>query len=210
MVYRARRRLVRQSNGSGAGWSSPVARQAHNLKVAGSNPAPATIYYDKARHQHGGFCRFGHLSNSLALDPVEDRAQLAVPCRESFPGSELGASTILSIRACESWGAICRSSFRLRAFVRATIFFVSTAVALGRCPAYPRVPHRASSSALPCARAVGPSFPLSAEPIFGKAASLSRSRLRAPQPQMKQHDQRYCFQPPCDHGKGGGQQRPSR
>ena len=27
-----------------AGWSSPVARQAHNLKVAGSNPAPATKY----------------------------------------------------------------------------------------------------------------------------------------------------------------------
>ena len=28
-----------------AGWSSPVARQAHNLKVAGSNPAPATNYF---------------------------------------------------------------------------------------------------------------------------------------------------------------------
>ena len=27
-----------------AGWSSPVARQAHNLKVAGSNPAPATNF----------------------------------------------------------------------------------------------------------------------------------------------------------------------
>ena len=26
-----------------AGWSSPVARQAHNLKVVGSNPTPATI-----------------------------------------------------------------------------------------------------------------------------------------------------------------------
>src|SRR5262249_30055358 len=25
-----------------AGWSSPVARQAHNLKVRGSNPLPAT------------------------------------------------------------------------------------------------------------------------------------------------------------------------
>ena len=25
-----------------AGWSSPVARQAHNLKVPGSNPGPAT------------------------------------------------------------------------------------------------------------------------------------------------------------------------
>ena len=30
-----------------AGWSSPVARQAHNLKVTGSNPVPATI--EKAR-----------------------------------------------------------------------------------------------------------------------------------------------------------------
>jgi hypothetical protein len=28
-----------------AGWSSPVARQAHNLKAAGSNPAPATKQY---------------------------------------------------------------------------------------------------------------------------------------------------------------------
>ena len=27
-----------------AGWSSPVARQAHNLKVVGSNPTPATNY----------------------------------------------------------------------------------------------------------------------------------------------------------------------
>ena len=31
-----------------AGWSSPVARQAHNLKVVGSNPAPATIQKDKS------------------------------------------------------------------------------------------------------------------------------------------------------------------
>jgi hypothetical protein len=27
-----------------AGWSSPVARQAHNLKVVGSNPTPATTF----------------------------------------------------------------------------------------------------------------------------------------------------------------------
>ena len=27
-----------------AGWSSLVARQAHNLKVLGSNPSPATNY----------------------------------------------------------------------------------------------------------------------------------------------------------------------
>jgi hypothetical protein len=28
-----------------AGWSSLVARRAHNPKVVGSNPAPATILY---------------------------------------------------------------------------------------------------------------------------------------------------------------------
>jgi hypothetical protein len=28
-----------------AGWSSPVARQAHNLKVTGSNPVPATNFF---------------------------------------------------------------------------------------------------------------------------------------------------------------------
>jgi hypothetical protein len=33
-----------------AGWSSPVARQAHNLKVAGSNPAPATTETCKSFH----------------------------------------------------------------------------------------------------------------------------------------------------------------
>src|SRR6266404_4822395 len=30
-----------------AGWSSLVARQAHNLKVAGSNPAPATKIFSR-------------------------------------------------------------------------------------------------------------------------------------------------------------------
>ena len=33
-----------------AGWSSPVARQAHNLKVVSSNLAPATTFpYSNAR-----------------------------------------------------------------------------------------------------------------------------------------------------------------
>ena len=35
---------ISQSESLIAGWSSPVARQAHNLKVAGSNPAPATNF----------------------------------------------------------------------------------------------------------------------------------------------------------------------
>ena len=38
-VCKTEARYVSNQN---AGWSSLVARQAHNLKVAGSNPAPAT------------------------------------------------------------------------------------------------------------------------------------------------------------------------
>ena len=40
-----------------AGWSSPVARQAHNLKVVGSNPAPATK--QKKASRKVGFFLFG-------------------------------------------------------------------------------------------------------------------------------------------------------
>ena len=39
-----------------AGWSSPVARQAHNLKVAGSNPAPATNKNPASLRAGGVFC----------------------------------------------------------------------------------------------------------------------------------------------------------
>lgn len=40
-----RRRRLRPQIGI-AGWSSPVAREAHNLEVAGSNPVPATTFKD--------------------------------------------------------------------------------------------------------------------------------------------------------------------
>ena len=36
-------RFLYTARSSGAGWSSPVARRAHNPKVTGSNPVPATI-----------------------------------------------------------------------------------------------------------------------------------------------------------------------
>ena len=42
---------------SDAGWSSPVARRAHNPKVVGSNPAPATKFMEarKGLFLCGGF-----------------------------------------------------------------------------------------------------------------------------------------------------------
>ena len=53
-------RLCTPANGA-AGWSSPVARQAHNLKVVGSNPTPATSRYKRRYPSGGGGVRvFGH------------------------------------------------------------------------------------------------------------------------------------------------------
>ena len=52
-----------------AGWSSPVARQAHNLKAAGSNPAPAT-------------------TNTEALDAQASGAFVVLsPCRSTKPAA---------------------------------------------------------------------------------------------------------------------------
>ena len=48
--YRAQTQAI-QNN---AGWSSPVARQAHNLKVVSSNLAPATTDSDRPRSKERG------------------------------------------------------------------------------------------------------------------------------------------------------------
>jgi hypothetical protein len=47
-LYQCRRQNSRRRIAFDAGWSSPVARQAHNLKAAGSNPAPATSFHEKS------------------------------------------------------------------------------------------------------------------------------------------------------------------
>ncbi len=63
-----------------AGWSSPVARQAHNLKVVSSNLAPATIMAKRPTALLAGRFSFSHTSQ-LAL------AVLAwIPERSDNPG----------------------------------------------------------------------------------------------------------------------------
>ena len=44
MLDLLRRVVLCLNHGVGAGWSSLVARRAHNPKVVGSNPAPATNF----------------------------------------------------------------------------------------------------------------------------------------------------------------------
>jgi hypothetical protein len=57
-----------------AGWSSPVARQAHNLKVAGSNPAPATKLLYNTRWLsaalRGGVCMSDRHVNTMSRKPM--------------------------------------------------------------------------------------------------------------------------------------------
>ena len=48
--------LPHQPGSIDAGWSSPVARQAHNLKVTGSNPVPATNQSNPSSPRSAGFC----------------------------------------------------------------------------------------------------------------------------------------------------------
>src|SRR3954463_3429095 len=51
-----------------AGWSSPVARQAHNLKVTGSNPVPATNHQPSQDNPSEGFCLSGSRRQFLAFE----------------------------------------------------------------------------------------------------------------------------------------------
>jgi hypothetical protein len=51
-----------------AGWSSPVARQAHNLKVVGSNPAPAPKPFEPASLMRG-FLRLGVIVSPVGCRP---------------------------------------------------------------------------------------------------------------------------------------------
>ena len=55
----------------GAGWSSPVARQAHNLKVVGSNPTPATNIKAHNANALAGFFtrRFAELALLSVIPP---------------------------------------------------------------------------------------------------------------------------------------------
>src|ERR1700740_3535295 len=68
-----------------AGWSSLVARQAHNLKVAGSNPAPASTSLKVRRGM--GLC---HPKHPFRKGPDRDRSTVDRKCRENRLPAFLG------------------------------------------------------------------------------------------------------------------------
>ena len=76
----------------GAGWSSPVARWAHNPKVAGSNPAPATNLHEISNFKI-------EISNSL-IGGVAQLAEHRV-CNAGVRGSNPLTSTKFGYRDLE-------------------------------------------------------------------------------------------------------------
>src|SRR5690606_21798222 len=73
-----------------AGWSSPVARQAHNLKVRGSNPLPATNQRPAKWKSLAGFCfvrPFGRMQNASKRSTGSDRKRSASSLHRLGPSS---------------------------------------------------------------------------------------------------------------------------
>ena len=85
-----------------AGWSSPVARQAHNLKAAGSNPAPATKQ-DKSPPSCGLFSCLRQAA--LEIEPFQGPATTAKPrsgteSRRSCPATRFKRPVLCAGRFC--------------------------------------------------------------------------------------------------------------
>jgi hypothetical protein len=77
----------------GAGWSSPVARWAHNPKVAGSNPAPATnLGISKCGIANCGFEKIRNSKFEIAFGGVAQLAEHMV-CNHGVRGSNPLTST---------------------------------------------------------------------------------------------------------------------
>ena len=71
-----------------AGWSSSVARWAHNPEVVGSNPAPATNEKSSGTTQFRRVFSYLDLKGQQASDRAEDEAEAAADDRQL--GVEVG------------------------------------------------------------------------------------------------------------------------
>ncbi len=87
----------------GAGWSSPVARQAHNLKAAGSNPAPAT----KISKKNAIYCKAPRKTRGALAFDREDIEQVTCDLRSNFPPVS-GESWAYNLASC---GVVFHSHF---------------------------------------------------------------------------------------------------
>jgi hypothetical protein len=93
--------LVSASIDMGAGWSSPVARQAHNLKVVGSNPTPAT-----------NLSVASEMASPLGWSSFELRPHLLGLRDDTFPFASFAAASVRVLpRLVHSWTSAPRGYF---------------------------------------------------------------------------------------------------
>ena len=84
----------------GAGWSSPVARQAHNLKVVGSNPTPATnLRSKKTNNVSNGRQKIACFQAFISCNMVSNRIITAQVVTMRFVGKFVGAKLGFKSRA---------------------------------------------------------------------------------------------------------------
>ncbi len=102
----APRRSPPKAKPSDAGWSSPVARQAHNLKAAGSNPAPATTIKAPDAKAPGAFCRPEPAHRKRACKPIgSDSAKTPARKRRCASGRRSRPRARLWPTGC-GWGRV--------------------------------------------------------------------------------------------------------
>jgi hypothetical protein len=78
-----------------AGWSSSVARWAHNPEVVGSNPAPATSYISiKGSSWRALFCIAGSLNYLMRSELVTTSTLLAAMAAAAYKGESNPAAAI--------------------------------------------------------------------------------------------------------------------
>src|SRR3954466_7766320 len=79
-----------------AGWSSLVARQAHNLKAAGSNPAPATNFF------------LSFLQVHVRIFPTCSIYPFKASC---VPGSGWQSEAVMDKTLCETFETVSEARF---------------------------------------------------------------------------------------------------
>ena len=96
-----------------AGWSSPAAREAHNLEVVGSNPAPATcicwiLRTSSCLHSKPMFSQPGTLAFSLEIDSANGcRAGNACPAGSETAPIEPALTIGISRPTVNIWRKWC-------------------------------------------------------------------------------------------------------
>jgi hypothetical protein len=141
-----------------AGWSSPVARQAHNLKVIGSNPIPATTDTDTPVAEAAGVLVCASFSVRRS-SPAQDCAQIAMEGGVDLAALGTRAENDAFDQAAKSLGGLGPVFRTVQSLGEVgDLLGVELRGARGECPGYPQGLRRAGQRARLCEPPARPSL----------------------------------------------------